>query len=79
MRTLKLIILSLTLFLSQGGYSSLQPQPPLLLDENGQVKSEKTYKDSIERWTLWYEDGRRFEYTCKDGIERVLCGMRMVR
>ena len=30
MRTLKLILLSLTLFLSQGGYSSLQPyQPPI--------------------------------------------------
>lgn len=41
----------------------------MLLDENGQVKSEKTYKDSIEKWTSWYEDGRRFEYTCKDGIE----------
>jgi hypothetical protein len=26
-------------------------------------------KDSIEKRTLWYEDGRRFEYTCKDGIE----------
>ena len=41
----------------------------MLLDENGQVKSEKTYKVSIEKWTSWYEDGRRFQYTCKDGIE----------
>ena len=63
MRTLKLILLSLTLFLSQGGYSSPVKEsynPPMLLDENGQVKSEKTYKDGIEKWTSWYENGKKF-------------------
>ena len=32
----------------------------LLLDENGQVKSEKIYKDGIEKWTSWYENGKNF-------------------
>ena len=62
MRTLKLILLSLTLFLSQGGYSDRIEyiNPLMLLDENGQVKSEKTYKDGIEKWTSWYENGKKF-------------------
>ena len=58
-----LLLLSLTLFLSQGGYSSIEIReigPAMLLDENGQVKSEKTYKDGIEKWTSWYENGKKF-------------------
>ena len=60
MRTLQLILLSLTLFLSQGGYSDQREWigPAMLLDENGQVKSEKTYKDGIEKTTYWYENGQ---------------------
>ena len=73
MRTLKLILLSLTLFLSQGGYSSpqpYQPQPPIqtwvlpIYDPVDQ--GEKAVIGDINFVT---EDGKRGEITCKDGIE----------